>query len=268
MLRNLCYTAFGLTLAVAWLPAGSVSAQEGVLSHFYGSGVHNYYERDYFNALADLSAAIDGGSQDPRVYYYRALANFRTGNSAAAQRDLEKGAKLESADVDQFYPVAKSLERVQGRERLTIERYRALARAQARQRQRQRDEARYEQRRRAEAQVLRQLPLGPPPAPLRRAVAAPAVPAAAAEPATPPAARPSAPPAAATPFDNPPPANPAATSPFDEKPAKEAAPETPAAKPPAAEPDADNPFGDPDAKMPADKPADEGSGEENPFGGT
>ena len=263
MLRNHCCTVCGLTLAFVWLSAGPVSAQDAVLSHFYGSGVHNYYERDYFNALADLSVAIDGGSQDPRVYYYRALANFRTGNSAAARRDLQKGAELESADVDQFYPVGKSLERVQGRERLTIERYRAVARAEARQRQRQRDEARYEQRRRAEGQVLRRVPLGPAPAPLRPAPKAPAAPVAAGEPSEPPAE----PPAAATPFDDPPAAEPAESSPFGEEPAEEMPPDEPAAEPPAVEPDADDPFGDQDAEMPTDEPADEASGEDDPFGG-
>ena len=65
------------------------------------------------------------------------------------------GAKLETADVNQFYPVGKALERVQGSSRMTIERYRTVARAEAFERQQRRDINRYEQQRRAEAEVLR-----------------------------------------------------------------------------------------------------------------
>jgi len=164
MRRNLAFVVFGLFLAA--LAAAHVRAQDAVLSDFYGAGVHNFYERDYAQAMTNLSAAIDGGSKDPRTYYYRSLAHLRMGNTSAAERDMRKGAALESADVDQFYAVGKALERVQGAERRTLERYRALARAEARQRQMQRDAARYELRRRGEAQVLRSGPVGPPPAPL------------------------------------------------------------------------------------------------------
>ena len=42
---------------------------------------------------------IDGGSKDPRTYYYRSLAHLRMGNTSAAERDMRKGAALESADA-------------------------------------------------------------------------------------------------------------------------------------------------------------------------
>jgi hypothetical protein len=231
MLRNFFATVCGLSLAIAWLSAGSLSAQDEVLSQFYGTGVHNYWDRDYDAAMTELSASIDGGSRDPRVYYYRGLTHSKRGDSYSAQADMQRGAALESADVDQFYPVGKSLERVQGADRKALERYRSLARAQARQRQVTRDAARYEQRRRAEADVLRAVPLAPPPAALLPAP-------------VPPAPAPAEPPAA-----QPPGAKPAEPSPFDEKPAAtKPADKPPAAKPPAAEPPAkpesDDPFGD------------------------
>ena len=47
------------------LMAGSASGQQ-ILSQFFGSGVHNFYERDYFEAMRELNAAADGGSGDPR----------------------------------------------------------------------------------------------------------------------------------------------------------------------------------------------------------
>jgi tetratricopeptide (TPR) repeat protein len=265
MLRNYWCTVCGLTLAAAWLWAGPLSAQDPVFSQFYGSGVHSYYQRDYQEAMDSLSMAIDGGTKDPRAYYYRGLANMRLGNTATARADMQKGAQLESADVDQFYPVGKSLERVQGSERMQLERYRALARAQARRQQLKRDTARYEQRRRAEAQVLRSVPVGPPPAPLRPPGPAPVAAVEPAAPAATPAAAPSAQPpsaqapAAPTPFDQPT-EQPAAASPFDQPAVKKPAEKKPADKQPAAKPGDANPFDTPGAKKPADAAADD-----NPF---
>ena len=252
MLRNFSETVSGLTLAMAWLSAGPLSAQDEVLSQFYGTGVHNYWDRDYDAAMTELSASIDGGSRDPRVYYYRGLTHSKRGDSIAAQADMQRGAALESADVDQFYPVGKSLERVQGTDRKALERYRSLARAQARQRQVTRDAARYEQRRRAEADVLRAVPLAPPPAALLPAPVAPAP-----APAEPPAAQPPA-------------TKPAEPSPFDEKPAATKPADKPPAAEPPAKPESDDPFGDAagaDPEMKADeapaaeKPEEPASGE-------
>jgi hypothetical protein len=254
MFRKLDATRCGLALAIAGLLTPALCGQEAVLSQFYGSGVHNFYERDYFQAMSDLSAAIDGGTRDPRAYYYRGLVHQNLGNSAAAQRDMQKGAELESADVNQFYPVGKSLERVQGSQRLALERYRALARAQAHERQVRRDAARYEQLRRAESQVLRQAPLGPPPAPLRPAAGV--APAAATAPIQPG-------PAAPTPPPEEKPAAPAEPTPFDEAPS-----DKPADAAPPAAPAADSPFegaAADDAEMKADAPADDKKEEENPF---
>lgn len=256
MLKYLVCSAAGGVLALACFPAAPVVAQDATMDEFYGNGVHNFYDRDFFQAMHNLSTAIDGGSRDPRAFYYRGLAKLRSGDSWGAHEDMQMGASLESADVDQFYPVAKSLERVQGSDRATLEKYRALARAQARQRQLRRDAARYEQRRRNEAQVLRAVPVGPPPAPLGVAPAAGVAPAPAAAPpgAVPPAAAPPAAPAEENPFDAPaeaaPAEAPAADDPFATPAAETPAPPTP--QPPAAEP--------PAAAAPAEAPA-----EENPF---
>jgi hypothetical protein len=244
MLKNLMCTVFGGVLAIGCLSASSAPAQEAVMDEFYGQGVHNFYDRDFFQAMNNLSVAIDGGSRDPRAYYYRGLTKLRSGDTRGAHEDLQMGSLLESSDVDQFYPVSRSLERVQGSDRATLERYRALARAQSRQRQLRRDAVRYEQRRRSEAQVLRSVPVGPAPAPLGVA------PATAVEPAgAPPAAVPGPP--APMPPDAP------MDDPF-------AAPATPADAPAA-----DDPFAAPEATPadapPADAPAETPPAEEDPF---
>ena len=271
MLKNVMRTVLGGLLAASCLPAGSALAQQAVMDEFYGNGVHSFYDRDFFQAMNHLSVAIDGGSKDPRAYYYRGLSKMRTGDTYGAQDDMQMGAMLESADVDQFYPVSKSLERVQGAERRELERYRAMARAQARDRQLRRDAVRYEQRRRNEAQVLRSVPVGPPPAPLGVAPATAVGPAA---PAVPPAATSS--PAAAAPAVPPPPAEAAEDNPFGEAPADvpaadapagdspfDAPAETPpAAEPPAAAPPAAAPPATPPAASP---PATEPAAADDPF---
>jgi hypothetical protein len=257
MFGKIARAVCGITLAFALAPEGLLLAQDAVLNEFYGSGVHRYFAGNYAQASSDLTAAIESGSKDPRAYYFRGLAALRLGWQQNARADFQMGAALESADINQFYPVGKSLERVQGSPRMALERYRALARAEAHQRQERRNAIRYEQRKRAEAQVLR----APGPS----------------APSTSPAAKP-------VPTET---EGVAVDDPFAEKDDKaEPAEEMPAKEKPAAKEGDDDPFADPAAKedaadkkpeaeeeMPAedapDKDADAKSdraGEGNPFG--
>jgi hypothetical protein len=257
MLKNIvCTVTLGLLAAVGL--ASTAAAQEAVMDEFYGDGVHNFYDRDFFQAMQNLSIAIDGGSKDPRAYYYRGLARLKTGDTLGAHEDMQKGAHLEADDVDQFYPVARSLERVQGPERRQLEKYRSLARAHARQLQRTRDAMRYEQRRRNEAQVLRAVPTGPAPAPL----VTPATSIAPAPAAAAPATAPAAPVPAATPPATPP--TPDAADPFGAPPAAAPASADPFGAPPAEAPASDDPFGAPPADAPAEAPAAEPPAAEGP----
>ncbi|HEY2893305.1 MAG TPA: hypothetical protein VGJ16_03805 [Pirellulales bacterium] len=234
---SLC-VAVGCSLALCASASGASSG--AVLAEFYGAGVHQYFSGNYGQAVSTFTAAINGGTRDPRAYYFRALAAMQSGAGGSdVEADLRKGAALESADADQFYAVGRSLERVQGSARMTLERYRALARAEAYTRRHDRDLLRYEQRRRAETDVLRRANVAPvPPADL---IPAPA-------PALAPAVVPPPLPAADdNPFDE----APAVDEPADavEPPAADeemAAEDAPAAD--AAPPADDNPFVDePDA---------------------
>jgi hypothetical protein len=237
---------FVVCAALAWAGLGSIAtfavAQDPILAQLYGSGVHEYFSGGYQQAIADLTQAIDGGTKDPRVYYFRALSWWRLGDTPKAQTDLAAGAKMESADVNQYYPVSKSLERVQGAGRLLLERYRVQARAEAYRREERRNLARYEAQRKAEAEVLRAVPLPPTPgemAPPAAAVAKPAE--------KPPAEEPETPAAEADPFADDPDT---AASP-DAMPDKDAAP---------AE-------GDADPADPADEMTPEESSEDEPAAG-
>jgi hypothetical protein len=250
-----------------WLPLGlgfvivsasfwvrPATAQDQILTQMYGSGVHEFFAGDFQQAISDLSVAVDAGSKDPRVYYFRGLAGMRMGMQDQSLADFDKGANLEAGSPDRFYPVSRALERVQGQDRLMLEKHRAKARAVAYATRLRNEERRYEQLRRAEAGVLREPRVVPmettaPPAPAL----------------TVPGARPALPPAAAPPAATPPPAAAPAEGddPFGDTPA--ATP--PAAAPPAAAGESD-PFSDGPAAGPATTPppaAETPAAESDPF---
>jgi tetratricopeptide (TPR) repeat protein len=239
---------------------GNCWGQEGLLSELYGRGVHAFFSRNYSLAYDLLTEAIRNQSADPRVYYFRGLALRRLGRPDEARDDFQKGAELELSGGE-AYPVARSLERIQGADRAVLEEQRRLVRLQQFKVQSAQTKARYEQAKRAEAEAVRNparsVPAGSPapkqpdasdpfggtngtkvpPArlPAAAAEASPVPPPAAAEEAKPAPAQPAAPPAAA-------PAKPATPKPA-------AAPEadpfaTPAAppKPAPAPAPADDPF--------------------------
>jgi tetratricopeptide (TPR) repeat protein len=140
--------------ALASLWTLSSRAEEAVLGQLYGSGVHAYFSGDYLKAYQKLTAAINTGSRDPRVFYFRGLVYLHLGRSPEAQMDFQKGAELESKDVNKYYDVARALERVQGAERLELEAYRVRARVAALEEAERLRKARYEAIQREEARVL------------------------------------------------------------------------------------------------------------------
>lgn len=243
MLRKL-----GLAVGfIGWIVCCNAQADDVLLEEFYGNGVHAYYQGDFSGAHSALSAAINGGTKDPRAFYFRGLAYLQLGRTQEAQADFQKGAELEVKDSSDFYPVNRSLERVQGRSRQMLEQYRTVVHATAIQRKEAERQARYEQRAAAEEDVLRrvkpiQLPptsATPPKATMNPESGADENPFAkpGAEEAAPAAEAP-----ANKPMDK---AAPEDKNPFEAEPAKpepKAVPATPEAKPaPATN---DNPFGD------------------------
>jgi tetratricopeptide (TPR) repeat protein len=162
MVRNVRRLSCGSVAAWGWIVAFAwtlfvcqhASAQAEVLNELYGSGVHAYNAGLYREAYDDLTTAVRSGSKDPRVYYYRGLAYLRLGRPQEAQGDFKKAASLEMADTDHFYPVSKSLERVQGTARTQIERYRSQARLVAYQSRERRRALRYDRIRKNEPNVL------------------------------------------------------------------------------------------------------------------
>jgi hypothetical protein len=164
--------------ALASLSAASLLAQDAVLGQNYGAGVHAYFTGDSMKAYEQLTAAIDHGSKDPRVFYFRGLAYLRLGRPQEAVTDFRKGADVESKDINRFYNVGKALERVQGADRLQLEGYRVNARMAAYEESEKLRRERYEAVKREEERVLREQAVATPEAPAGEAEVVPPPPAA------------------------------------------------------------------------------------------
>jgi hypothetical protein len=123
-------TASILTAAVL-LFAANLPAEELEPYEHYARGVHAYFSGSVFQAHESLTAAIEAGSRDPRAYYFRGLTDQMLGRPSEAEADFQRGAELEHADAVDVYPVDRSLERVQGWQRVAIERHRRRALAEA-----------------------------------------------------------------------------------------------------------------------------------------
>lgn len=152
MFRSLLWLVAGL----ASLGTPSLYAQEAVLGQEYGTGVHAFFAGEYVQAYEALTSAINGGSKDPRAYYFRGLAYVKLGRQAEAVSDFRRGAELESKDINRFYNVGKALERVQGPARSQLENYRVEARMIALEEEARLRKARYEAIQREESRVLRE----------------------------------------------------------------------------------------------------------------
>jgi len=134
--------------------AAAATGESLPLRAAYGDGVHAYFAGDYERAYEDLSQAIEAGTDDPRAFYFRGLAALRQGRSDEAEADFTTGAERESSRLG-TWAVSRSLERVQGPDRLRLERHRMRARVANLQRERQAEAERYSQSDAAQPEVQR-----------------------------------------------------------------------------------------------------------------
>jgi tetratricopeptide (TPR) repeat protein len=102
-------------------------AEDQAVTAAYGAGVHGYYAGNYQQSHDTLGRVVAIGTDDPRVYYFRGLAALRLGRRDEALADFSQGADLEAAGWS-IRTVSRSLERVQGPDRLLLERSRSRAR--------------------------------------------------------------------------------------------------------------------------------------------
>jgi len=238
--------ALATMIASGSLAAAEFGGEEPVaVRNAIGDGMHAYFAGDYDRSYDALTNAIEAGTDDPRGYYFRGLAALRLGRTSEAEADFTTGADRELA-TGSMRRVSQSLERVQGHDRLTLERFRSRARLGALQRDREAYGRRYstiedasgDVRRRRRPEDIRPELVAPRGVPIEEVPAPVAKPAPAAKPA--PTAKPAP---AAKPGDG-----------FSDEPAAEL--EEPA-------PESADPFGDePAAEM--EEPAAES---DDPFGG-
>ncbi len=112
-----------LLLTLAFTSVGS--ADDPRAEELYGDGVHAFYRGDYSRAIQSFDVATAYGSLDPRVYYFRGAAKMRQGRRDEARFDFQYGAQLEAAQGRT--DVGRSLQRLQGSDRLLLEQYRRAA---------------------------------------------------------------------------------------------------------------------------------------------
>ena len=89
-------------------------------------GMQSFFDGKIQQSHQSLTQQIETGLLDARLFYFRGLANSRLGNAKAAAADFQKAANLELSGNG--YGVGEALQRVQGRERLMLEKYRTMAR--------------------------------------------------------------------------------------------------------------------------------------------
>jgi hypothetical protein len=123
MFRSLVF-CLGLS---ALLTNASVEAQDVIMLQIYGEGVHDYFAGNYQQAQQRLTQVLDAGSRDPRAYFFRGLAHQRMGFTDAANEDFRIGSELEAKHGGTEI-VGRALMRVQGGDRLKLEKYRTEAR--------------------------------------------------------------------------------------------------------------------------------------------
>jgi len=113
-------------LVVFGLAISSLAASE------LSDSMQLFHQGDYENAYKGLTSLVQEDKQDARIYYYRGLISLRTGHRDAAARDFQLAMQLEAAGAGQG--VGESLQRIQGQERLILEKYRTMARLAGKQR--------------------------------------------------------------------------------------------------------------------------------------
>lgn len=148
-----------LRLGIAVVGAGlalaaSPVSEDPALARAFGSGVHAYFSGDYQRAYDDLTQAVEAGTEDPRTLYFRGLAARKLGRLDEAEADFTRASEQESEGTG-AWPVSRSLERVQGSDRLALERHRMRARVVALQRDQTAIERRYSGIQRRQPEVLR-----------------------------------------------------------------------------------------------------------------
>jgi prefoldin subunit 5 len=86
---------------------------------FYNMARNRFFARDYRSAIQLVDQGLALGNEDARLYFLRGLANRRLG--FGYEGDLARAIQLERVNQPAISVVNRSLERIQGNERLWLE---------------------------------------------------------------------------------------------------------------------------------------------------
>jgi hypothetical protein len=119
-----------LRASVLVLSILAASPLPAAVDDYYSQGVNAFFAGRLYDSDVMLSEAITADGTDPLPYYFRALAKLRTGCEAEARGDMWTGAQLEATHGSRS-SIGAALQRIQGWDRLLLEKYRREARAAA-----------------------------------------------------------------------------------------------------------------------------------------
>ncbi len=99
-----------------------------IAERHYNAGLNFYWERRYARAEAEFAKAVQNFGKDARYLYYLGLSRLMQNNRtkiAAAYEDFRQAARLEQTGNPDATDVSAALERVQGRPRRILARFRS-----------------------------------------------------------------------------------------------------------------------------------------------
>ncbi|MEX2171607.1 MAG: hypothetical protein WD851_19975 [Pirellulales bacterium] len=117
-----------LVLILSVAPSSTEAAdRSSSAAEMYSHGVHSYFSGNLNRADVYLYRAAELSPNDPRPYYFRALALLRLGRTGEADDLLRTGAAIEANSNASAYGIGEALQRVQGANRLKLEQFRRAA---------------------------------------------------------------------------------------------------------------------------------------------
>lgn len=115
------------TLAATINPPGESFSKERTAEDLYGKAVHAFFAKDYAAAKTFLLETEKLGG-DPRPCFFLGLTHWRLGEKDAAESAFKTAARLEWESRNaRDYDVSGAIARIQGNERLMLEKYRQNA---------------------------------------------------------------------------------------------------------------------------------------------
>ncbi|GHT26076.1 hypothetical protein FACS18942_02790 [Planctomycetales bacterium] len=126
-LSVLFLTGFAAAVSLQLCSAG-VFDKEMQSENLYGQGVHAFFNGEYETAAGLFKQSEKLSSQDPRTYFFLALSYHRLLKEDLAETTFKKAAELEwEGQKFRDYNVSDSLRRIQGKERIYVEKFREQA---------------------------------------------------------------------------------------------------------------------------------------------